>query len=135
MKKSIVIICLMMALAFGLQGQNRTAKSTPQTEPRTLVITKLNTDYIKIGNKSYTIGDKFSDNEVIHWSTAKQEMWVKYTDGNDRDKRCLTQSAFAKRNAKSVRDYYRKINHPSSRATPPRKNQKKPQNKHKEKKN
>ena len=132
MKKSTVIICLMMILAFSLQAQQiRKPKPIPESKSRTLVITKLNTDSIRIGDKFFTVGDKFSDNEVIHWSSAKQEMWVKYTEGNDRDKKCLTQRAFAKVKAKSVREYYGKTNHTSSRATPPRKNQKASENKHK----
>ena len=119
MKKTTVIICLMMILAFNVQAQQiRKSKPIPESKSRTLVITKLNTDSIKIGNKSYTIGGVFSDNEVIYWSSSKQEMWVKYTDGENREKKRLTQSAFAKKKAKSVREYYGKTNHPSSMATP-----------------
>ena len=85
-------------------------------QARTLKITKLNTTSIRIGNKICQAGNTFSEEEVIYWSTPKQEMWVKYTDGTDREKKCLSREAFEERKVKTPKEYFDKINHPSVRS-------------------
>ena len=86
------------------------------SQARTLKIIKLNTSSIKIGTQICKVGDTFSDEEVIYWSSPKQEIWAKYTDGKDREKKCFTREAFASRKVKTPIEYFDKINHPSVRS-------------------
>lgn len=116
MKKVLFFLSLIVMMAFSVQAQaqkSQQAKNAAQ-KTQTLEIVKLNTKTIKIGNKTYKVGDKFSDSEEIHWSSAKQEMWVKYTGGRDREKKCLSKESFVKRKVKTPKEYFQKVNHPSA---------------------
>lgn len=102
MKRFICFICVLLLISFW-------------ADSRTLKIMRLSTSTIKIGNNTCKVGDTFSDGDIIHWSSPKQVMWVKYTDGENRDKLYLSMESFAARNAKTPREYFIKINHPSVR--------------------
>lgn len=103
MRKFLLLLCFMLIIVVFANA-------------RTLEITKLNTSTIKIGEKNCQVGSTFSDESIIYWSSPKQVMWVKYIDGTDREKKCLTREAFANRKVKTPIEYFNKINHPSVRS-------------------
>ncbi len=103
MKKYLFFLCIMMIMVSSVQARN-------------LKILRLNTKTIKIGKNTCKEGDVFPEGAIIHWSSPKQVMWVKYIDGRTREKRYLSLEAFGKRKVKTPKDYFNKINHPSTRS-------------------
>ena len=86
------------------------------TYGRTLIIVKLNTETIVIGNNRICrVGSTFEETEEIKWSVPKQDMWVKVISGSSRELMHFTYEAFVSKQAHSPAEYFQKINHPSTR--------------------
>ncbi len=73
----------------------------------------LNTESIKIGSTTYTVGDVFSDTEKIHWKNGKQAMKVLSLETNKQY--VLVSEDFKQRKLKSAKDYLVKNNRLSTR--------------------
>ena len=82
-----------------------------------VVIMKLNTPFINIGNQYYKELDTLLFcGQIVHWESDKQDMWVKSIDGTDRKKKHLNKAVFESYHVKTVDKYYEKINHNSVRS-------------------
>lgn len=76
-------------------------------------ILQINTSSVKIGNQLCKIGDVFSDETPILWSNAKQAL--KAMNLQTKQIRLFVANNFFNTKAKSVKDYYIKTNHLSTR--------------------
>jgi len=76
-------------------------------------ILKMNTSSIKIGNRMCKTGDIFSDKSIIYWTTDKQAIKAQ----NERTKKIsvFVAPAFKKSESRTVKEYYVKNNHLSTR--------------------
>ncbi|MCI7556954.1 MAG: caspase family protein [Bacteroidales bacterium] len=75
-------------------------------------IKSMNVKSIKIGNNVCYEGSVFYSNEVIHWTSANEEIIVLDHDANK--KRCFSKSLFESKRIKTAGDFYKKINTPAT---------------------
>ncbi len=78
-------------------------------------ILQLNTPQVKIGNHLCTKGDVFSDESVIYWSQAKQAF--KAQNLETKEIKLFVESDFRAKGCNTIKDYYLKTNHLSSRGS------------------
>ena len=76
-------------------------------------ILQLNTPHVKIGNKICKKGDVFSDREIVYWSKAGQAF--KAMNVKTKKEQLFTKSEFQKKGAKTIKDFYLRTNHLSTR--------------------
>ena len=76
-------------------------------------ILQMNTMSIKIGQRVCKIGDTFSDDDIIYWSVDKQAF--KAQNLNSKVIRLFSEPAFRSKDSKTIKDYYLKTNHLSTR--------------------
>ncbi|MBR6979014.1 MAG: hypothetical protein IKH88_04180 [Prevotella sp.] len=76
-------------------------------------ILQMNTNSVKIGTVLCHQGDTFSENEQIFWSDEKQA--IKAMNTRTKEVRVFAAKAFKNYKARSVKDYYLKNNHLSTR--------------------
>ena len=77
-------------------------------------ILQMNTSFVKIGNKICKKGDVFSDDSIIEWSKEKQA--VKAQNLQTKEIHLFVESAFKAKNSKTIKEYYLKRNHLSTRS-------------------
>ena len=76
-------------------------------------ILQMNTNSVKIGTVLRHQGDTFSENDQIFWSDEKQA--IKAMNTRTKEIRIFAAKDFKNKKVRSVKDYYIKINHMSSR--------------------
>lgn len=77
-------------------------------------ILQMNTPSVKIGRRDCKKGDVFSEESRIIWSKSKQA--IKAQNLRTKEIRLFAEPAFKKTNSKSIKEYFIKTNHLSSRA-------------------
>lgn len=77
-------------------------------------ILQMNTPAVKIGNKQYKTGDVFPDTDPILWNNDKQA--IKAMNLNTKQIKLFTSKVFKNTGASSIKDYYIKNSHLSTRA-------------------
>lgn len=80
-------------------------------------ILQLNTSYVKIGKRNCSKGDVFSDKSIIYWGQKKQAF--KAQNVKTKEIRLFVESEFSAKGCKTIKDYYLKTNHLSSRGSEP----------------
>lgn len=78
-------------------------------------ILQLNTPQVKIGNRLCSKGDVFSDESVIFWEQDKQAF--KAQNLRTKEIKLFVESDFRKKGCNTIKDYYLKTNHLSSRGS------------------
>ena len=78
-------------------------------------ILQLNTPQVKIGNRLCSKGDVFSDESVIYWSQKKQAF--KAQNLETKEIKLFIESDFRAKGCNTIKDYYLKTNHLSSRGS------------------
>jgi hypothetical protein len=78
-------------------------------------ILQLNTPQVKIGNRLCSKGDVFSDESVIYWSQKKQAF--KAQNLETKEIKLFVESEFSAKGCNTIKDYYVKTNHLSSRGS------------------
>ena len=73
----------------------------------------MNTKSIKIGTRIYKKGDTFSDDSVIFWEKDKQAL--KAQNLTTKEIRLFAEPEFKAKDCKTIKDYYIKNNHLSTR--------------------
>ena len=76
-------------------------------------ILKMNTASIKIGNRTCQSGDVFSDKSIIYWKGDKQAF--KAQNIRTKEIHLFTSPAFQTSGSKTIKEYYVKNNHLSTR--------------------
>lgn len=76
-------------------------------------IIQMNSSSVKIGNVQCKIGDIFSDEDQIYWSNEKQV--IKTMNLRSKQIRIFVAKTFTSSNSKSIKDYFLKNNHLSTR--------------------
>ena len=76
-------------------------------------ILKMNTSSIKIGKRICKTGDVFSDKSVIYW--AKEKQAFRAQNLKTKEIRLFVEPEFRSKGCKTIKDYYVKINHLSTR--------------------
>lgn len=74
----------------------------------------MNTKTIRIGTRIYKKGDTFSDEYIIFWEKDNQA--IKAQNLTTKEIRLFAEPEFKAKNCKTIKDYYIKNNHLSSRA-------------------
>ena len=75
----------------------------------------MNTMTIKIGTRVYKKGDTFSDDSIIFWEKDKQAL--KAQNLRTKEIRLFAEPEFKAKGCKTIKDYYVKNNHLSTRIT------------------
>lgn len=78
-------------------------------------ILQINSPYVKIGKRNCSKGDVFSDKSVIHWGQKKQAF--KAQNLKTKEIKLFVESDFRAKGCKSIKEYYLKNNHLSSRGS------------------
>lgn len=94
-------------------------ESSVAKQPELYKITFLNTKTIKIGNKVLKCGDKFYDNQIVHWTDLRQMMRVVKADGKNCPEFKMTKHGFQKyesKNVKTLFDYLTQENYLGTRS-------------------
>ena len=78
-------------------------------------ILQINTPYVKIGKRNCSKGDVFSDKSVIYWGQKKQAF--KAQNLKTKEIKLFVESDFSAKGCKTIKDYYLKTNHLSSRGS------------------
>lgn len=78
-------------------------------------ILQMNTSTIQIGSRICKTGDTFSDDSTIVWTRQKQAL--KAQNVQSKEIHLFVEPEFHAKNYKTVKDYYLKTNHLSTRAT------------------
>lgn len=76
-------------------------------------ILKMNMPSIKIGSRTCKAGDVFSDKDIINWTAEKQA--IKVQNLKTKEIRLFVGNEFITKNSTSIKDYYVKNNHLSTR--------------------
>lgn len=99
MKKSVIVLFILVAAASIWADDYK--------------ILKMNTNSIKIGNRVCRTGDKFSDKSIIYWKGNKQAF--KAQNVKTKEIHLFAAPAFHTCGSKTVKEYYVKNNHLSTR--------------------
>lgn len=99
MKKSIVVLFIMVFVS-SVVADN-------------YMITRMNTQSIKIGHRICKVGDVFSDGSVIFWNKDKQAFKAKNMKTGK--ERVFVEPEFRNKKCKSIKDYFLKNNLLSTR--------------------
>lgn len=78
-------------------------------------ILQINSPYVKIGKRNCSKGDVFSDKSVIHWGQKKQAF--KALNLKTKEIKLFVESDFKAKGCKTIKEYYLKTNHLSSRGS------------------